>query len=140
MSKLIWVIVIIVLIVGGWMYFSNNETTTPTNNEDVQDAGTGMEDDDVAEVKEFTLDGDNFSFTPNTIEVNQGDMVSVTLRNTDTMPHDFKIDELGVTTSILQPGESQTITFTADTVGEFEFYCSVGNHRAMGMVGTLTVN
>ena len=39
----------------------------------------------------------------------------------------------------LHIGEEQTITFVADKTGGFEFYCSVGNHRAMGMVGTLIV-
>jgi uncharacterized cupredoxin-like copper-binding protein len=31
------------------------------------------------------------------------------------------------------------VQFVADKTGTFEFYCSVGNHRQMGMVGTLVV-
>jgi hypothetical protein len=36
-------------------------------------------------------------------------------------------------------GASDVVEFTADKAGTFEYYCSVGNHRAMGMKGTLTV-
>lgn len=32
-----------------------------------------------------------------------------------------------------------SVTFVADTLGTFEYYCSVGNHRAQGMVGNLVV-
>jgi len=31
------------------------------------------------------------------------------------------------------------VTFVADKAGEYEFYCSVGQHRANGMVGKLIV-
>ena len=31
------------------------------------------------------------------------------------------------------------VQFIADKAGTFEYYCFVGNHRQMGMVGTLTV-
>ena len=32
-----------------------------------------------------------------------------------------------------------SVTFIADQEGSFEYYCSVGNHREEGMVGTLIV-
>ena len=89
-------------------------------------------------VKEFTIDAAPYSFTPNTISVNLGDTVKITLKNTKGT-HDLKIDEFGVATRTLNVGEEQTITFVADKSGTFEYYCSIGNHRAMGMVGALTV-
>jgi plastocyanin len=55
------------------------------------------------------------------------------------MMHDLNIDELGVDGDVVKAGESTTITFTADTVGEFEYYCSVGQHRKNGQVGKLIV-
>src|SRR3989344_3583974 len=54
--------------------------------------------------------------------------------------HNFRLDEFGVATKVLKAGESETITFVADKIGEFEYYCSVGTHRAMGMIGKLIVN
>jgi plastocyanin len=31
------------------------------------------------------------------------------------------------------------VEFTPNIVGEFEYYCSVGDHRAKGMTGTIIV-
>lgn len=97
-----------------------------------------MEMEEAANVKEFTIDGANYSYTPNNLTVNEGDTVRITLNSTDMM-HDFVIDELDVKSDVIPNGESTTIEFVADQSGTFEFYCSVGDHRERGMVGTLTV-
>ena len=89
-------------------------------------------------VKEFIMLGSNFSFTPNTLEVKQGDGVKITFKNADGF-HNFTIDELAVAAQQIKSGQSETVEFMADKTGVFEYYCSVGNHRAMGMKGTLTV-
>lgn len=90
-------------------------------------------------VKEFTVEGSSFKFVPKLLTVNQGDTVKIVFKNTGGM-HDFVIDALGVKTSRVQPGASETVQFVADKVGTFEYYCSVANHKAMGMTGTLVVN
>jgi len=77
-------------------------------------------------------------FSPNEITVNKGDTVRIKITNTKGT-HDFKIDEFAVATSQINGGEKATVAFTADKAGSFEYYCSVGNHRTMGMKGTLTV-
>jgi len=53
--------------------------------------------------------------------------------------HDFVIDELNVKMPIVKNGEIGTVEFIADQVGEFEYYCSVGQHRQNGQVGKLIV-
>jgi plastocyanin len=54
--------------------------------------------------------------------------------------HDWVVDEFeGATTEKLQAGGRDSIEFVADQSGTFEYYCSVGNHRELGMVGTLIV-
>ena len=57
------------------------------------------------------------------------------------MPHAVEIEGNGV------EEETETVTgedappLTVDLKpGEYEFYCPVGNHRAEGMEGTLTVS
>ncbi|MEZ4087490.1 MAG: cupredoxin domain-containing protein [Candidatus Gracilibacteria bacterium] len=109
--------------------------------DDAMEEGDSMEEDDAAMeegVKEFTIDAENFSFSPNTMTVNEGDTVRITLNNLGGS-HDFVIDEFDAQTEVINTGETETIEFVADKAGTFEYYCSVGSHRAMGMVGTLTV-
>jgi len=89
-------------------------------------------------VKEFTVTGKNFAFDATTLAVNKGDTVRITFKNMEGF-HDWKIDEFNASTKQLKSPGEETIEFVADKAGSFEYYCSVGKHRAMGMKGTLTV-
>ena len=91
------------------------------------------------ETKSFTVETANFSFSLKEIKVKKGDTVKIKLVNKEGF-HDLNIDEFGVATPKLN-GEGQTadIEFVAGKTGIFEYYCSVGQHRAMGMVGKLIV-
>jgi nitrite reductase (NO-forming) len=86
----------------------------------------------------INVDGGNFKFSPNKIEVKKGDTVEIVFKNTEGF-HDFVIDEFNAKTSQIQAGKTETVTFVADKTGSFEYYCSVGTHRQMGMKGTLVV-
>lgn len=81
--------------------------------------------------------GDLF-FDPKEFTIAANTDVQVTITNGGALAHDFVIDELGVKTALLNPGESVTITINA-AAGSYTFYCSVPGHREAGMVGTLTV-
>ncbi len=89
-------------------------------------------------VKEFTVTGKNFSFLPATMSVKKGDRVRITFVN-ESGTHDLVVDGYNARTNIIQGGAKETIEFVADKAGTFEYYCSVGKHREMGMKGTLTV-
>lgn len=84
------------------------------------------------------LSMDNFSYSQKEILVNKGDLVTIKVTNTQGT-HDFVIDELGLNSGIVPTGESKTFEFRADREGIYEYYCSVGNHRQMGMRGKLIV-
>jgi plastocyanin len=99
------------------------------------DVGVGLS---TAPVKQFTVSGQNFSFSPSLIKVKKGDRVKITFQNTSGF-HDFKIDEFGVATKQAQAPATEVLEFTASKAGSFEYYCSVGSHRSMGMKGTLIV-
>jgi plastocyanin len=105
------------------------EATTEPSGTMTQDAGT---------VKEFTVTGKNFSFSPSVIRVKKGDTVKITFKNTGGI-HDFMIDEFDVATPQTQDGASETVEFVADQAGTFDYYCSVGQHRQNGMEGQLIV-
>ncbi len=159
MNKTILIIIVVVILAGVGYYFmnSNSKTKPTTQTEHTLEDNTKMEgeamkaeattapSEDVAmkkdsdsTVKEFTVEGKNFAFSPATIEVNKGDKVKIIFKNTGGM-HDWVIDELNVKAKQIKSDEQETIEFTASEAGTFEYYCSVGNHRAMGMVGKLIV-
>ncbi|MDP2586199.1 MAG: cupredoxin domain-containing protein, partial [Candidatus Komeilibacteria bacterium] len=90
------------------------------------------------EVKTFTVGAENFSFNPAEIRVKKGDRVRIVFNNNSGF-HDWVLDEFNVRTKQMQGPATETVEFTADKTGTFEYYCSVGTHRAMGMKGNLIV-
>ena len=134
------VIVIVALIiagaVGGYTMLQPKSATAPS----VSPTPTpGSETTTTTDKDEkIVVEGKSFSFTPNKIAVKKGQPVTIVFKNSEGI-HDFVLDEFNVETKQIKTGESVEVTFTPDKAGTFEFYCSVGNHRAMGMVGTLTV-
>ena len=88
--------------------------------------------------KTFTMTGKKMAFSETEMRVKKGDKVTVNFESTDGL-HDWVVDEFGARTQQVQPGTKTSVTFTADKVGTFEYYCAVGKHRAMGMVGKLIV-
>jgi plastocyanin len=156
MTKWIIIAVVAIFLLGGGAYFLKSSSTavapSPTDSaisqvfQDSSTAPIASTDPSQASVagqqanvKEFTIDGSNYKFAPNTISVNQGDTVKINFKNTGGF-HNFVIDEFNAKTKTIPINQEDSIEFVADKAGSFQFYCSVGNHRAMGMVGTLTVN
>ena len=110
----------------------------PFENADSTEESVVYKQSDATAEKSFTVVGKNFSFSVGEIRVKKGDKVSVTFTNESGF-HDWRLDEFGVGTKQLKDGESETITFIADKAGTFEYYCSIGKHRQMGMKGLLIV-
>lgn len=93
----------------------------------------------MGDIKQIELVASNFKFEPDSFAVNVGDTVTISFKNTEGF-HDFTIDEFKVKSKTIEAGATEQITFIADKKGTFQFYCSIGQHKAMGMVGTLVVN
>jgi len=145
MKKTYAIVIVLVLVVLGVLFFTGKgsklEAPAVVNDVNKENGGTGLvseEETTIAEVREFTISGQNFSFTPSSITVKKGDKVKITFKSIDGF-HDFKIDEYGIATQQLKSPAEEVLEFTADKVGNFEYYCSVGSHRAMGMWGTFEV-
>ena len=162
-KALLWVVVAVV-VVGGGLYVYNNwdaaEQDAATNPAGTVEEGTPMPEEGnpdvvggdaevnggvdadvdavVSPIKSFTVTASSFKFSPAEMRVEQGDTVRVTLVNSGGS-HDWKLDEFNAATRVLQSGESQTIEFVATRAGSFEYYCSIGTHRQMGMKGMLIV-
>jgi nitrosocyanin len=135
-------VILLILIGVGALYINQSRTTvTPTPTVGQTALPTTVPAAGISEegtVKDFTIEASGFKFEPATMRVNQGDTVRVTYKNTQGI-HDFVLDEFNVATNQIADGEEEIIEFIADKTGTFEYYCSVGNHRAMGMKGTLVV-
>lgn len=98
---------------------------------------------ETGELKTFVVTAGNFKFFMDGVEnpeitVKQGDRVRIEFVNEEGF-HDWVLDEFNARTKQLTAGNSETIEFVATTKGTFEYYCSVGEHRAMGMKGVFVV-
>lgn len=116
------------------------EESSETMEEKMAEAeATGSGDVMMAESQAIEASAFEFSYELSVETIKAGEPVKLTLTNTGKMPHDLQFDDFDFGTKIVQPGESETIEFTIDEAGEYAYYCSVGNHRALGMEGVLTV-
>ena len=132
MKKIIITIIILLLllIASYFLIISTNKTTGSTVSSD--------------SFKTFSISGENYKFlidgriSPE-IRVKEGDRVKINFKSTSGF-HDFVIDEFNVKTNQVKPENGMTSAeFIADTKGTFEYYCSIGQHRANGMKGKLIV-
>jgi len=91
------------------------------------------------ETKEFSMTAKQWEFIPNTITVNKGDTVKLSIRSID-VSHGIALPEFGVS-EFLRPGITTDLEFVADKTGTYSFYCSVQCGAGHGsMRGTLIVN
>lgn len=145
---LIPIVVGVILVIGLAVFLFSRNAQTPSNNSpevtapqtdttvDTESTNptTAME----GSVKTFNITAKNFSFSLPEIRVTQGDRIKVILSSTEGI-HDFVLDEFNVRTDQIGEQTTNEIEFTADEKGTFEYYCSIGKHRQMGMVGNLIV-
>ncbi len=109
--------------------------------ESATDAGMEFpipDEDVVLETKTFDVVGFNYGYDVSEIRVQEGDTVTINFSVREGF-HDWVVDEFGAATEQIRPDGLATVTFVADKAGTYEYYCSVGSHRAQGMVGTLIV-
>ena len=145
---LIGSIVLAIAVLGAGLWVSNSNTSKEavetqvsdnTNKTQPEVAGlTDVSEEENSDMRTVEVEAGSFYYNPDEIRVKTGENVRIELTAKDMM-HDFNIDELEVDSPVIQAGETVIIEFTAEEAGEYEYYCSVGNHRAMGQVGRLVV-
>lgn len=153
MNKKISIIIIITIIAGAGVFYSvikymqrksTNFSNLPSTTQSAQIIPAPLVANDNANgseqgaVKAINIVGNNFSFDVSEIRVKKGEKIKIVFNNKEGF-HDWVIDEFNVRTSKLQSGQTAEVEFVADKTGSFEYYCSVGSHRAMGMKGKLIV-
>ena len=91
-----------------------------------------------AQVREFTVVGNHYAFSPASLTVNKNDLVKITFTAQD-IPHSFTVEGYRI---MKRAGAGQTVTFEfrADQTGTFTFYCNLSqDEKCKDMKGTLTV-
>ena len=131
------IVAIIILFVLGWMIFYLS--TLPEGSLQI----TGNVVSDNTQVKTFVIDSSHLRFYIGGVEnpditVKEGDKVKIEFSSSEGF-HDFVIDELNARTEKISAGNFTFVEFVADKKGTFEYYCSVGQHRANGMKGKFIV-
>jgi heme/copper-type cytochrome/quinol oxidase subunit 2 len=87
----------------------------------------------------FQVVAHKYAFEPARIEVDQNDLVKITLRSSD-IAHSFTVDGYRIAKRV---GAGQTVTFEfrADQPGTFRFYCNLKqDERCREMQGELIVH
>jgi uncharacterized cupredoxin-like copper-binding protein len=104
---------------------------------------------------EYSVEMKDFSFTPNTATVPAGAEVTLNLKNSGALEHEYVIIKKGEKVTVpfddddeakvfweheLDAGESATVTYTAPTEpGEYTVVCGTPGHLEQNMAGTLVV-
>ena len=101
---------------------------------------------------------DDMRFTPNRIEVRQGETIRFVHRNAGRLMHEFvignrkELDEHAATMlkfpgmehdepymAHVRPGKTAEVVWTFNRPGEFDFACLMAGHYQAGMVGKIKV-
>lgn len=102
---------------------------------------------------------DDMRFSPDTIEVRQGETIRFVIRNNGKMMHEMVIgtkQELDAHAALMQkfpnmehdepymahvaPGKKGELVWNFNRAGEFDYACLIPGHYQAGMVGKLKVN
>lgn len=75
---------------------------------------------------------DDSFFRPQSLELPAGENVTLEIANEGGIPHDFSIDEVDISTGVIEPGGVRTITFEVPD-GTTRFVCKLHG----GMDGTI---
>jgi plastocyanin len=98
-----------------------------------------QQDQQGGQLREFTVVGDHYAFTPSTLTVNRGDVVKVTFTAKD-IAHSFTIDDDYRISKRAGAGQSVTFEFRADSAGEHVIYCNLSaDPKCKDMKGKLVV-
>jgi plastocyanin len=118
---------------------STSETTASSSAE--TSASASESSGGSAEAQAITATEQDFSISLDEDHLKAGSY-TITVVNKGSATHDLAVEEDGTTkakSATIAPGGQTTLTVDLDA-GKYTFYCSVGNHRAMGMEKTVTVS
>ncbi len=114
------------------------ESTTPSSPTPTLAGATESAKLSTNTVNIINVEGGSYYFEPRNITATVGEKVKIILTSV-SMEHDLVIEQLGVRIPVTKSGETGSITFTPKKAGVYQFHCTVGKHKQLGMQGTLTI-
>ena len=159
MKKIVrWVAAVaIALPVVSFAHEAHNKKTTPVKKEQTE-WGIGGEAKEVKRTVKLAM-SDDMRFTPDRIEVRQGETLRISLRNNGKILHEMVIGTKKVLDehaalmvkfpnmehdepymAHIPPGKTGEIIWTFNKTGEFDFACLIAGHYQAGMKGTIKVS
>ncbi len=120
------------------MIYRIEEEITNLDSKTYDELAENAEDDGTVSDVTFELTATNYEFSETELPVDRGDTVTIVLTN-ELGRHNWVLEGYDVATLTINSGQTTEVTFVADKVGTFEYYCNVANHRELGMVGNLIV-
>jgi plastocyanin len=85
-----------------------------------------------------TVTLNEFKFDPATVNATPGQTVNLTVKNIGSVPHTWVLPAANVKLNV-DPGKSDTKTFTAPAAGSYDIQCDIAGHKEAGMIGKLIV-
>ena len=155
----ITLIAISALLTGATASFSHENHTSRKAGSVKEQKDWGIAGDAKAVKRTITLAmSDTMRFTPDQIDVKQGETVKIILKNNGAVMHEFVIgtkSELDEHAALMlkfptmehsepymahvAPGKTGEIIWNFNKVGNFDFACLIAGHYQAGMVGKISV-
>jgi heme/copper-type cytochrome/quinol oxidase subunit 2 len=131
--------------------FDVNVSPYTTTQASASTTSSSLSNNNNSKIKDISMKVESWKFTPNTIEVNKGDIVRLHLTTAQDdvalyIGHGFGIEKYNVNAFLIK-GAEQTVEFVADKAGTYTFRCTsfcsapeaaLENH--FNMVGKLIVH
>jgi plastocyanin len=119
---------------------AETSATTATSASETPAPTTGTSAEAPAETQSITATEADFSISLDQDTLPAG-TYDIEVVNDGKATHDLVVERDGAdvaSSDTIAPGQSTTVSVALEP-GEYVFYCSIGNHRAMGMELTVTV-
>jgi plastocyanin len=97
---------------------------------------SGQEDSLEEADKELVVKAEEFSFSPNKIQIAVNEKVKVTLVNSGRIEHDFEVVGTGIHIHA-QPGKKSTAIVQFKKSGTYKVICTLPGHKEAGMFATV---
>ncbi|MEK6973690.1 MAG: cupredoxin domain-containing protein [Nanoarchaeota archaeon] len=118
MKKSVVAILAIALVLIASCANSNTDSRNKNNQDD------GPPPVPTGDTKIFNIEVTSFKYTPSIINVNEGTIVILRIKNVDTKIHGFGLSGYNINKEIAA-GETIEVQFVADQKGTFNFICTV---------------